>query len=163
MASPTSPPASPAAPTWKQRLHMEPERKAQFRNFLVATTAMLGSIMVTRRAIGLRSYRPTMFVHNTTPPPFNKYQDGAQAMAVSLLLSGSGFAMAVTGVSLLCRVNNVHEFGAMMRRTLGGDVRQREREKEGVPPEIAELEQKIEDFLTYGLRDDPPEGDEPSK
>ncbi|KAK9465833.1 hypothetical protein V1512DRAFT_240662 [Lipomyces arxii] len=141
---------------------MTPQRKRLYKNFLVATTATYLSVMITKRATLARRHIPTMFSHNGTTPPFNKYQDGVQAVGLGTLLSCSVFSMGVTATTLIFNINNVQEFHEKMRRFMqstGLRPSNSEELEKNVDPKILELETAIEEFMAGTF----PQSDEQGK
>ncbi|KAK7207546.1 hypothetical protein BZA70DRAFT_286901 [Myxozyma melibiosi] len=129
---------------------LTPERKRQVRNFLLATTVAYMSTLVAKRAALAKRHVPTLFSHNHTPPPFNRYQDAIHAVTISSLLSCSVFAMGVTGTALVMDINSPQEFNDKMKLWLGGSQRESERAK-NIDPETVKLEGEIEQLLAQGL------------
>lgn len=93
---------------------------------------------------------PTLFSHNHTPPPFNRYNDAIHAVSIASLLSCSFFGMAVTGTALVMNVHSVAEFNYRMKNWFGGNLRERERAK-NIDPEVLKIESAIEQFLADGV------------
>ncbi|KAK9450367.1 uncharacterized protein V1518DRAFT_413682 [Limtongia smithiae] len=152
MASTTQESHSPSPAPARRSLKdiLTPERKKLLRNFLAATTFAYISVMFTKRSILSRRYVPSLFSHNNTPPPFNRYQDAVQAVTLGTLLSCSVFGMGVTGTALVMDVHSAREFNERMKTVLGGHVKDAERAL-NVDEEVKKLEESIENFLSEGL------------
>jgi hypothetical protein len=89
-----------------------------------------------------------MFDANQRPPSFSMMQDAIRAVGNATLLSVSTFSFGIATVCYLTNVSSVKEFGLMMKRTLGGDVREQELMKMPMDEETAEIERALNDTLS---------------